>query len=66
MTDKLTQAIALIDDVASGIAATDTYQRGRMAERTMIVAWLREQGCKGVNDIDTADCIETGEHLTCI
>ena len=39
---------------------------GAAEERTLIVAWLREQGCKGVNDIDTADCIETGEHLTCI
>jgi hypothetical protein len=70
MTDKLTQAMALLDDVASGISATDAYQRGRISERLMIVAWLRDQKAVSNFYIDhveaasAAICIETGEHLT--
>jgi hypothetical protein len=63
MTDKLTQALALLDDVASGISATDAYQRGRIAERIMIVAWLRANAM-GTRWRELADAIERGEHLT--
>ena len=59
MTDNLKRAIALLDDVASGISATDAYQRGRIAERIMIVAWLRNGNawlnngeCCGAKDSD--------------
>jgi hypothetical protein len=65
VTDKLTQALALLDDVASGISATDAYQRGRIAERLMIVAWLRDNMPSSMADLNyEANVIETGEHLT--
>jgi hypothetical protein len=64
MTDKLTQAMALLDDVASGISATDAYQRGRIAERIMIVAWLRDNMPSSMADLNhEADAIERGDHL---
>ena len=73
MTDKLTQAMALLDDVASGISATDAYQRGRIAERIMIVAWLLDAKtwlnngeCCGAKDSDgvcLAPACEWGEEL---
>jgi len=59
MTDKLERAMALLDDVASGISATDAYQRGRIAERLMIAAWLLDAKtwlnngeCCGAKDSD--------------
>ena len=66
MTDKLTQAMALLDDVASRISATDAYQRGRIAERLMIVAWLRSYTAMPTAAAThmAANVIETGEHLT--
>jgi hypothetical protein len=66
MTDNLERAMALLDDVASGISATDAYQRGRIAERIMIVAMLRgETGYAWSKDVvEAADAIERGEHLT--
>ena len=63
MTDNLERAMALLDDVASGISATDAYQRGRIAERTMIAAWLRANAM-GTRWRELADAFETGEHLT--
>ena len=68
MTDNLERAMALLDDVASGISATDAYQRGRIAERTMIVAWLRanrpsDAGAAGFTAY-VINAIERGEHLT--
>jgi hypothetical protein len=63
MTDKLTQAMALLDDVASGISATDAYQRGRIAERLMIAAWLRANAM-GTRWRELSDAFERGEHLT--
>jgi hypothetical protein len=63
MTDKLTQAMALLDDVVSGISATDAYQRGRIAERLMIAAWLRANAM-GTRWRELADAFERGDHLT--
>jgi hypothetical protein len=64
MIDKLTQAMALLDDVASRISATDAYQRGRIAERIMIVAWLRDTMPSSMADLNhEADAIEAGDHL---
>jgi hypothetical protein len=51
MTDNLERAMALLDDVASGISATDAYQRGRIAERLMIVAWLRDDTGETAKDL---------------
>jgi len=62
MTDNLERAMALLDDVASRISATDAYQRGRIAERTMIVAWLRAREKYGYAGYP-AVAIEAGEHL---
>jgi hypothetical protein len=63
MTDKLTQAMALLDDVASRISTTDAYQRGRIAERIMIVAWLWDNMPSSMADLNyEADAIEAGEH----
>ena len=65
MTDKLTQAMVLLDDVASRISATDAYQRGRIAERIMIVAWLWDNMPSSMADLNyEADAIARGEHLT--
>jgi hypothetical protein len=56
--------MALLDDVASRISATDAYQRGRIAERIMIVAWLRDTMPSSMADLNhEADAIEAGDHL---
>lgn len=67
MTDKLTQAMALLDDVASRISTTDAYQRGQIAERARIVAWLRankpsDAGAAGFAAY-VINAIKRGEHL---
>jgi len=63
MTDNLERAIALMDDVARRISITDAYQRGRIAERIMIAAWLRNGNawlnggeCCGEGDSDDVCC----------
>ena len=64
MTDNLERAMALLDDVASGISATDAYQRGRIAERIMIAAWLRDTMPSSMADLNyEADAIARGDHL---
>ena len=63
MTDNLERAMALLDDVVSGISATDAYQRGRIAERLMIAAWLRANAM-GTRWRELANAFEAGEHLT--
>jgi hypothetical protein len=61
MTDE---QIALLGDVASRVSDMDACQRGRIAERFMIVAWLRQewQGSDSWGEW-FADAIEAGEHF---
>lgn len=43
-------------------ALTAEVEQARLAERAAIVAWLRDQGGYGYDDV-RANCIEAGEHL---
>ena len=64
MTDTFEKTLALLDDVASRLSASDAYQRGRIAERLMIVAWLN--AFDAPDDFYSnvlADAIKAGEHL---
>jgi len=64
MTDTFEKTLTLLDDVASRLSASDAYQRGRIAERLMIVAWLN--AFDAPDDFYSnvlADAIKAGEHL---
>jgi hypothetical protein len=64
MTDTFEKTLALLDDVARRTSTTDAYQRGRIAERLMIVAWLN--AFDAPDDFYSnvlADAIKAGEHL---
>ncbi len=58
MTDNLERAMALLDDVARRISITDAYQRGQIAERARIVAWLFDQYDSG--SVDGLICRSNG------
>ena len=62
MTDTFEKTQTLLDDVARRISITDAYQRGQIAERFMIAAWLRDNAM-GTRWRELADAIEAGEHL---
>jgi hypothetical protein len=67
MTDTFEKTQTLLDEFARRLSITDAYQRGQIAERFMIVAWLRanrpsDAGAAGFAAY-VINAIEAGEHL---